>query len=105
MPESFTTADVTRNLKISVRVVQRWLADPYFRQNQIAVKFGSQWRWDKHKLSAWLIAVFKFAPTYGEVAENPGDGDVEEKFGWGVARQKLGMPLNYSVRLGHKIGD
>jgi len=101
MPAAFPTSEVTRNLKISVRVVQRWLADPYFRGNKIAQKSGAQWIWNKEKLKVWLIAVFRLDQM--PIAENPGPEAF--KFGYETARQELEMPLNYSVRLGHEIGE
>ena len=83
------THDVIRILKISFDTAHSWLNDKYFKRAQVAVKGNSQWLWDKDKLRVWLI-------TERAVAMNPQSADMSRE----NAREALGMPDNYSVRLG-----
>jgi hypothetical protein len=92
LPDMSPTHDVVRILKISIDTAQRWIHDPYFQQNQVAVKGNAQWLWDKHKLRVWLKAVYFESARVR--AENPGGKS---------AREMLGMPEHYSVRLGRDV--
>jgi hypothetical protein len=99
-PDTFEVRSV---LGLSTAMVNRWLEDPYFKQQEIAEKLNGRWVWHKAKLLPWLIVALDLTITIESehsMATNPGgNGELvtpEE------ARAQLGMPENYSVRLGRE---
>lgn len=97
LPESATTGEIERTLKLSARTIDYWLADPQFKKADIAgwSTHKRTYIWDKERLIAWIFAVMKLSETKGyrakkknpNVAMNPSD-----------AAKMLGIPEGYQVK-------
>ena len=115
--DKLTTSEVSKALKISVPVLERWLRDPIFQENQVAVKEGSRWMWHRYKTTVWVIAAMKLDPKKRPariVAENPAFDtdsppqrrlpnlqgrfykDITLSLNYVRAREQLRMPLDYT---------
>ncbi len=100
LPDMSPTHEVARILKVSVETLRRWCRDAYFRQYEVAVKGNSSWLWHKAKLRAWLLCLYG-TPDSNAMSENP--GGAASLMTREAARETLGMPLNYSVRMGREL--
>lgn len=121
-----STAEVSKALKISVPVLERWRADPIFQNNEVAVQDENRrWIWDREKTTVWVIAAMRLDPknvppsiqnddSELETARNPAYGrpvthqrrlpnrkgrfykDVTLSLAWDEARRQLGMDTDYT---------
>jgi len=92
LPDTCSTKELMRHLKISETVLRRWLADPRFRELEIAENINGSWRWNCKLLRPWAIAMLRLKPSKYVVHENPDLGyyPTPEK-----AAEKLGLPSDY----------